>query len=555
VCQGALADPVATTLPAAAEVPTPNLTRPDNLIPLRIIVFPLDGTVRAAYRLGQPVTHFRFAQELDAIRSRTWIMRTPGLTLDHGVVTADNGTPLREFMIAIKPDEAGSDRVYPALFKIGAEGLALYTPYLAGDPAIYDSFIEPKLSNNTVALTGTQRQFGVFGMQGVDRYVYLGPPDYVHSRGATYVVPPDMPGWIDQTIEERFNGVLKIYEQHLGWSLPNVPTVLMSYDDTPGESLYRGDVSSGWVMALRFSGHGWHQREPDDTYDLVHLIAHEGFHLWNGLLFGSQQLGEQPWLHEGSAEYAALLALHTLGELPDDGFRDDLEGRINSCQTELGTVPLGLATGEQGNAAYDCGVVVQWIVDVSTRQDSKQTRDFFSVWHDLFAEGTAQHNQYSVDQFRQAVPADARPAVSLLLDESGADRWRDLPRRLKAIGIDLTPPGEVETDDAMRYRALLHLLIQACGADRHGFVTEPSFLQLDTGPNCGSLAGDPAIASAEGHNLLHDMPGAFAAMAKKCGSDNPVVLGGEAADRSYEVACPKPFPTAPRYVLGETGLP
>jgi hypothetical protein len=535
--------------------PAQSIARVETLVPLRIVVFPLDGTVRAAYRLGQPTTHFRFAQELDAIRSRSWIMRTPGLTLDHGVVTADNGSPVREFMIAIKPDEAASDRVYPALFKIGREGLALYTPYLAGDPATYDSFVETKLPANAVALAGSQREMGVFGMQGVDRYIYLGPPDYVHSRGATFIVPPDMPGWIDDTIEDRFTGVLKLYETRLGWSLPQVPTVLMAYADTPGDGLYRGDVSSGWIMALRFTGHDWQRRGPDDTYDIVHLIAHEGFHLWNGMLFNSRELGEQPWLHEGGAEYAALLALRTLGELPDEGFRADLEDRINRCQAELGNVPLARATGQQGNAAYDCGVVVQWITDVATRRSNGQSRDFFSIWHDLFASGSAQNNVYTVDEFRQAVPAAAQPAVALIVDESGAARWRDLPQRLKGIGIDLTPPGEVATDEAMRHRALLHLLIQACGADRHGFVTEPSFLQLDTGPGCGTLAGDPAIASAEGHNLFRDMPGAFAAMAKKCGSDNPVVLGGEAADRNYVVACPKPFPTEPRYVLGETGLP
>src|ERR1700733_7616221 len=55
----------------------------EDQVSLRIVVFPLEGTVRAAYRLGRPTTHFRFAQALDAIRSKTWIMKTPGLTLDH----------------------------------------------------------------------------------------------------------------------------------------------------------------------------------------------------------------------------------------------------------------------------------------------------------------------------------------------------------------------------------------------------------------------------------------------------------------------------------------
>ncbi len=91
-------------------------------------------------------------------------------------------------------DEVASDRVYPALFKVGADGLALYTPYLAGDPAEYESFVEPKLPSNMIAAAGAQREIGVFGMLGVDRYVYLGPSDYIRRHGAIFVVPPRSSG-------------------------------------------------------------------------------------------------------------------------------------------------------------------------------------------------------------------------------------------------------------------------------------------------------------------------------------------------------------------------
>jgi hypothetical protein len=523
-------------------------------VPLRIIVYPLDGTVRAAYRLGQPTTHFRFAQALDAIRSRTWVMKTPGLTLDHDQITADNGSPFREFTIAIKPDETAADRVYPALFRLGPEGLALYTPYLAGDLAAWQSFVQPKLPANSISLAGAEREIGVFGMLGVDRYVYLGPQDYVHRRDAVFVVAPDLPGWIAELAEARFDRVREFYETRLGWTLPVTPMVLMAYADMPGPSRYRGDVSSGWIMALRFHGTGWHERVPDDSYDITHLIAHESFHLWNGMLFNSRQLGEQPWLHEGSAEYAALLALRQFGELSDEAFRDDLETRLNRCETDLGAEPLN-AGGRVGHAAYDCGVIVQWIADVATHRSDGPGRDFFTLWHDLFQTASSRQRFYTVEDFEQALPPQARPAIDLILTEGGRARWNALPARLKALGIDLTPPGADVTDNALRHRAVLHLLNQACGADRHGFVTEPGFVQLDTGPGCGPLADDPSIISAEGHDLLRDMLGAFAAIVKKCGSAAPVLLGGATVEQNFAVICPKPLPVEPRSILGGTGLP
>jgi hypothetical protein len=527
----------------------------EDQTPLHIIVYPLDGTVRAAYRLARPATHFHFAQDLDAIRSRSWIMKTPGLTLDHDIVSAENGSAFREFTIAIKPDEAASDRVYPALFRIGPDGLALYTPYLAGDPAAYQSFVEPKLPAASLAFAGAERVIGTFGMLGVDRYVYLGPADYVEHRDAAFIVPPDLPRWIGETAKARLGDILTLYEARLGAALPVTPTVLMAYADTAEPSRYRGDVSSGWIMALRFRGTGWHERSDGDSYDIVHLIAHESFHLWNGMLFRSREMGDQPWLHEGAAEYAALLALRTLGEMSDTELRDDLENRINRCHADLGAEPLTAAAGRRTSAAYDCGVVVQWIADVAGRHSVDHPQDFFTLWRDMFQNAAPHHNLYDGADFVETLPPEARPAITSILSEPGTARWAVLPARLNALGIDLAPPGDLATDDALRRRAVQHLLTQACGTDRHGFATEPGFLQLDTGPGCGSLADDPAIASVEGHDLFRDMPGAFAAMVKKCGSAQPVILGGESTDRKFLVACPKPLSAEPRYILGNSGLP
>ncbi|MGB8841050.1 MAG: hypothetical protein WCC64_08240, partial [Aliidongia sp.] len=523
--------------------------------PLHIIVFPLDGTVRAAYRLARPTTHFHFAQNLDAIRSRSWTMKTPGLTLDHDVVSAENGSAFREFTIAIKPDETASDRTYPALFRIGPDGLALYTPYLAGESAAYQSFVEPKLPANSLAFAGTERVIGAFGMLGVDRYVYLGPSDYIERGNATFIIPPDLPGWLGETAKMQLDRILTLYNMRLDTALPVAPTVLMAYAGMAEPSRYRGDVSAGSIIALRFRGDGWRERGAGDTYDIVHLIAHEAFHLWNGMLFHSREMGDQPWLHEGGAEYAALLALRILGEMSDEEFRDELEDRINRCRTDLATEPLTEAAVRRTSVTYDCGVVVQWIADAAARHNLDHPRDFFALWRGIFQNAALHHDLYDGADFAESAPPEARPAIASILTESGTERWAALPTRLKPFGIELAPPGDLATDDALRRRALQHLLIHACGTDRHGFATEPGFLQLDTGPGCGSLAGDPAIDSVEGHDLFRDMPGAFAAMVKKCGSSEPVILGGKATDRKFLVACPKPLSAEPRYVLGNSGVP
>lgn len=261
----------------------------------RIIVLPLHDQARAAFQLSKPTTSFQFAEEVDAIRSRTWALKTPGLTLHHGVITADNGASFREFQIVINPDEAAVDRVYPALSRVGPDGLVLYTPYLEADTRAYETIVELKLPPRDIAVSGSQPEMGVFGGVGVDRYVFLGPRDYVRENVATFVTPPDLPPWIGTLVQDKLVAILKLYQTKLRRALPEPPTVITTYAHTNKAGSYSGNVSAGRIMALRFQGQGWQDQESDDTYTITHLIAHEAFHFWNGHLFAPRSWRRRNW--------------------------------------------------------------------------------------------------------------------------------------------------------------------------------------------------------------------------------------------------------------------
>jgi len=408
---------------------------------VRIILIPEAENVRAAFRLSRPTDSFDFERQIDAIRSHSWSLRTPGLVLHHGTITASNGAPFREFQILIKPDDATIDRVYPALGRVGPDGRELYTPYLLGNTEAYETIIEARLPAAMTLVAGAETDRPLFDGVSADRYVYMGPRDYVTSGMATFITPPDLPPWIGNLVKGRLGNVLQLYQDRLGRNLPEPPTVLMTYDPAGTTASYRGDVSTGRIMSLRFHGPGWEERGADDSFTITHLIAHEAFHFWNGYLFNPRRGAEQPWLHEGAAEYASLLAEQQMEEIDSSGLRDDLEHRLHGCMEALGAQPLR-APDVSIKASYDCGVLVEWLIDLSTRRASDGQRDILSVWREIFDQAVRSGYRYDEEDLLRHATADDRLALNLILDTSGTERWQELPQRLRALGIAIEPTSD-----------------------------------------------------------------------------------------------------------------
>jgi hypothetical protein len=429
------------SLALACLAAAPAQAQPDKTL-VRIILIPEQDGMRAAFRLSRSVMSFEFEWAIDQIRSRSWSLRTPGLALRHGAITAANGDSFREFQIVIAPDMAATDRTYPALSRVGPDGLVIYTPYLLALPSAFETIMELKPPPRTIVVAGTDHDEPAFGGIGSDRYVYIGPRDYVTRGLATFVIPPDLPPWIGNLVEARLGSVLQLYQTRLGRALPEPPTVMMTFNPAASVTSYRGDVSSGRIMSLRFQGPDWEERGTDDSFTITHLIAHEAFHFWNGHLFIPRQSAERPWLHEGAAEYVSLLAERALEEIDEDGLRDELQRHLNGCITQLGPAPLNGRAGMQGTVAYDCGVVIEWLIDLSARRASGGERDILDVWREIFDTAVTANFHYDEDDLLRFATADDRLALNIILDGEGTERWRDLPKRLRALGIAVEPKGD-----------------------------------------------------------------------------------------------------------------
>ena len=456
------------------------------------------GGVAVTWRLAEPTTRAAFLAT-DIIRD-LWTVTTPGLTLKDGVIEGD--APFDTFEIRIAPDAAEVDRIYMGLARAGA-GHVLYGPglQLQGMDAVLTA--RPVAGEATLPTTGAIRG-----------YVYLGPQEAVMRRdGAVVVTSASAPPALTLLLRDGFFSAQKFYGSRLGHVLPAEPTLIIS-TDSPGPSGFRGDVTNTGVISLRFHG-DWASPPPDVAVPLGTFVWHETLHLWNGHGVKMKDGDTAPWLHEGMAEYGALVAAVSSGAVDEAQGRAELTKRLKACRDILLDDDYDPVRLRRGPAIYNCGVVVQWLADLETRQASGGTRDVFDLWRVLL-DAARDGEGYGVAGFRALLRPDS--AVAVLMDGPGEARWAGVDARLAALGVTLG-----NQPDARDYRrtALHHVAGLHCRGDM-GFYENTDGLQLATEDRCGVLSGDPKVALIEAIDPMAEGEAMFLAVQARCAAASPV---------------------------------
>lgn len=480
------------------------------------------GGVAVTWRLAEPTTRAAFLDQ--SIVRREWTVTTPSLALADGAV--ESAELFQTFEILIAPDTTERDRGYLALTRIGA-GLILYGPALTLQGMDAELTMRPVADETTLPTTKPE-----------SGYVYLGPESRVEVHpGARVVIGETVSPRLAATMRDGFAAAQAFYGARLGRDLPYEPALLVT-TDSPGPMDFRGDVTDTGVISTRFHGAAWDSPQAHVVAGLATFVWHETFHLWNGHRLTNRDGGAAPWLHEGAAEYGAWAAAVSTGAVSETAAHETLSSRLNGCRKALEDRDYSPARLRAGSAVYDCGMVVQWLADLETRQASSGARDIFDLWKDVLDEGMA-GGGYGVADFR-ARPEGQR-AVALLMDGSGSERWAGVAARLAALGVTLE---EKPSPDEYRVAALFHLNDENCTGGGTGFYRTDKGVQLDTGDKCGVLSGNPLLAAVEGHDPMADATAMFFAVQARCAAASPVRFSTQEG-RTLEAKCDTPL-VAPR---------
>lgn len=478
--------------------------------------------LRLTYRLPAPVSRFDFQGEIDVSDRAVMRLATPGLVREGLAIKADK--PFSSFVLEVSPDPfGGRDARYALMTRVGPSGLVLYMPALqpAGGSARF-SFPE---RGGDVVRAGDAARGGL---------LYFGPKAWVReARAATLIVPPDAPAWLAQAVEERTERLLGFYAGKLGRAAPHRPLVVLSYDASTGPAgNFIGDVTPNGIILLTFRGAALAAPSADFSGRLSSFLAHETFHLWNGLGLGGK--ADEAWVHEGGAEYASYLAASTLW--PDEvRLEDRMGGQLTACADANRRKGLTAITGESAaRMRYTCGTVAEWLADIHIRAASSGKDDIFALWRRLLAAPDG----YGAAEFRSAAAgwsSPAEPSLAAFLDGTEADRWPAILGPLKAFGVETEP--QAPPNGAYVGQSLFPLLFSVCTGPT-GFFNNPDGIQVDPTATCTALKGGPYVLGVADHPM-DEGAAMFDAVEKACAAKAEVTvrLRGPEGERSEAVRC------------------
>lgn len=519
---------IALCLAACTSTPAP-----DDPNAVHIVLRPDASGLHAAYTLPAPASTFSFDGDAGDIRTDTWTTETPGVRLAANSI--DLAAPASTFAITLAPDSQQRDRIYPALTRVGS-GWLIYAPHLAPATASGLAF------DITFDLPAGWTIIGHRDAQGQltrDGWVYAGPAQDVERGAADVATAPATPAWLRAEILAAANDAAALYEQRLGVKLTSKPGIIISYFPDDSGSGMRGDVTQGAMVSVRFYGAGHATRDDAAARQIREFLAHEIFHFWNGDLVNSAENAERPWLHEGGASYAAILALNPSPEPTSPALLASLNDNLIQCQSTLqGDESLMTGKLRSGRAPYVCGVVLQWAWDAGLRFTSSGKQDVLSLWKELIAYALAHDGTYRIDHTSTFIP-EAHLAANILLDHTGPTRWDDFATAMRRYGADFAAGRNAEAD---RNGALLHILAQRCNG-QYGFTNNNGYITLETGNRCGSLNGDGQVDAIAGHNLFTDASVMYDRVREICATGGTLDFTRNGAPVA-SAPCTQPLPPA-----------
>lgn len=468
--------------------------------------------VTASFSLPYAVDTFTFDDNAGDIRTDSWRAATPGATLAENRITL--AAPARTFAIALVSDTQQRDRIYPALTSVGA-GWQIYAPHLA--PAENSGFAFDMAFDlpDDWTVVGHRDDAGKLTLDG---WIYVGPTKDVERGAADVVTDPATPPWLREQILAAANDAAALFEERLGVKLTSKPGIVIGYYPADPSSGMRGDVTPGAMMSVRFYGAGWARPNAESADYVREFLAHEIFHFWNGGVVDSSENSERPWLHEGGASYAAILALNPTPDPLSKPLLDNLNDNFTQCQSTLKEQSLMDGELRSNRAPYVCGVILQWAWDAGLRTMSGNARDVLSLWRDVIADARAADGLYSVDSTLRRVPPEANLAATVLLDQSGPERWSAFADAMRRYGAAFTLGRNADED---RADALMQLLRDKC-IGRHGYYTHDTYLTLDTEDGCGSLTGAKDFDAVAGHNAITDASAMYDRVRELCENEGVI---------------------------------
>lgn len=516
----------------------------------------------ATWRLDTPARELRFEGPAAGFRPRTFEVLTPGYRLlrDGEVdVLRTEGQPAREVRLRFPEFDRQLSREYEFFRRFSDGGVAIFTGHLVARPLLGDvagayirdfRFVPPE--GSAIVVDGQHREGPVewSDASGRGTYVYIGAGVPLASQHLISIVDPGLPDWIEQRTRDVLPRLFEYYSQKLDAEPAARPVVLFDYQAGAATG-YGGGTLPGLIQ-LSAEGTSWESESRSAMLQLLHLLAHEAAHVWNGEIVRYPGI-EDAWMHEGSADALAERALLALGVAEEDDFLEYQTEALNDCRAGLLATPLR-PSAQRGKPrlAYTCGNMIALLTEAVLFSEN---RDLFDFWSALIAHAGSTDGLYEADDYRAIWRMlGATDQHWAAVDEflSGTMNPERLAAALVAAGVEVEeaePPADYGQSRATD--ALAHLMSADCGG-RVGFRRSTNGFVLDRDISCGALEPGSQIVAIGGQSLLSAGHLAYDHVQQACATASPAIITfvGKADQPVPDISlsCPEGLPARPAYL-------
>jgi hypothetical protein len=518
----------------------------------------------ATWHLAEPTRELRFERPAGGFRGAVFEVLTPGFALERDgdiEVLRTSGDAAAEVRVRFPEYDRQLTREYEFFRRFTDGGVAIYTGHLVARP-VGDAAERPFVRRlrfvppaGAAVIVGGQRHDGAVEWTdagGRGTYVYLGSATPVVSDDVISIIDPGLPAWLERRTRDALPQLFALYGGRLQAEPDARPVVLFDY--TPGEAVgySNGGGTLPGLIQLGVEGGTWQTESRAALRQLLHFLAHEAAHVWNGEI-AHYPGNEDAWLHEGSADALAERALLKLGVIDDDAFLDYQSAALNDCRAGLAVTPLRTSV-QQGRPrmAYTCGNMIALLTESALRAHGA---DLFEFWRALIARALSQGGVYRAEDYvavwRTLGAADTDIAALQALVDGDTD-IELLPRALRATGVRVEPADPLPSHGlALARDAMARLMPADCGG-RIGYRTTPTGFIIDRDVVCNNLIPGSRVVAFGGHDVLQAGHLAFDHVREACsGAGRARVTlhtDDSAAARDVDVACTAQLPARPEYL-------
>ena len=524
-----------------------------------------DGRWSATWRLAEPTRVLRFERP-GSFRSRIFEVVTPGFQMERDgevELLRTHGAPASIITVRFPEYDRQLTREYEFFRRFSDGSAAIYTGHLVARPQTPATppqcdtcyirqfeFIPPPAAAVIVDGRRVPGPAPWTDATGRDTYVYMGAIVPAATDDVISVIDPGLPAWLGARTRDALPRLFALYRNRLDAGLPTRPIVLFDY--TPGTSA--GYSSGGGTLPgliqLSVEGRAWEKESYEAMRQLLHFLAHESAHLWNGEI-AHYPGTEDAWMHEGSADALAERALVELGVIGEPHFLDYQTRALNDCRRGLTATPLraSVRRGQPG-LAYACGNMIALL----TERSLDDRRDLFAFWRRLISRARGNGGRYEAADYT----AVWREMASNQADVAVLDRFLDgsmdpagVADALGARGITLAEAEPPQSYGQSLARDVFARLMSADCKGRVGFRMASNGFLVDDNVACGAIASGAVVVSIEGRNVVWEGHRAYDAASTRCASKSQVALTlstGDDQPQEVHVACSEPLPARPPYL-------